>query len=1018
MNSNNLHHLIVHLANHPDSESSDKVNQANPDHFAVYKTLQEYSTRNFSGTVADLSKLISNEADLKFEQPEINELVQKIYQQAKSTRSVKNQITFLVTLIRYGNTYYNWDVAYPGLYYRYEDENSLHSEKDAIHLHAFRCLEKNFLESILHYKKFSKDERFGQIIFSAIGYGALLAPSMQKMFTNAQANQWVVEKHTVWVELKSKNAMDFNHSRWFPDPITELLILQWLKDFSSDFPHDHAMLGYLKRFLNKGLVPKTFQPKSIAEFSKWAASYLFCILPPHLFNAASNTNSSSVFAETWLRISSGKRINRFSSIINAKTKSAAFIITDTGVPIPDSNMENYIKEFKGFLKNESKKETIKNLGDFLTSKQQEIPAIIFILGQFCLHLLKHGGRVKSKLEIVTVTRYLNSLSTPLIASFSGKEIRDFTEDQWIGYLQDAINISKDQMTKNRMGEFALFLLTIPHIPQFNSDELDGPKNNKKVNANLVCFTEFEAALELFPKRDRISTMRRLVGILGMYCGLRSGEAMHVRIRDFSGKSQPELRIWTTLYYRTKNRSHRLVDLKGVLPENHFNELMNFIALRKQEESKISNQLLFCFKDTPSQPISYNDLISPIIKKLHEITGDQTIVFHTLRHSYSTFTLLRLMIPEYPCLLDKRLYFLNHELFDLDKCQRFRQRMLSNTSGLSKRDLLNQLSMSVGHASPLTTTNNYLHLFDWIIHRILSRRMAILSKKHIISLLDMDRTTYGYEVINKLRSGDMDYENILEYGRKPFIQKYSNPLLSQIEKPLKKRISKNRCYLDMTPLNVAEVCRIFFCLDAYIEDISSRLLIDPAYVCEIKKAAENLNGLTTRTGKQRFPLIMPPLSHLALKERDRLLAYAENSNLKKLCVRFGIEKFLSGDPNNRWEIKMGSLEDVRTYIAFLSEIGIPKSRILFWYYPDSNLSEKHREEKKKYWSKATGISVKNILTKPNKRARPSKNKKHKIGWISVFAKTTKKGSTDKCLGTQHAIYYIALFVRATIAVNSH
>jgi len=1010
MNSNNLHHLIVHLANHPDSESSDKVNQANPDHFAVYKILRKNLTSR---------KLISNETDLKFEKSIINAVVKKIYKQAKSTQSVQNQITFLVSIILYGNTHYNWSVAYPDLYYRCEDEKSQHSEKSAIHIHAFRRLEKKFLESLLYYKEFSRDERFGQIIFSAVGYGALLSPSMQKMFTHAKTNQWTVEKYASWVELKSKDTVEFNHSRWFPDHITELLILQWLKDFDCDFPHNYTVLGYLKCFLNKVLVPKTHQPKNMTEFSKWSESSLFFSLPTNILSAAKkNINSSSVFAETWLRISSGKRINRFSSIISAETKGAEFNIIDTAVPIPDSNMENYIKEFKGFLKNESKKETIKNLGDFLTSKQQEIPAIIFILGQFCLHLLKHGGRVKSKLEIVTVTRYLNSLSTPLIASFSGKEIRDFTEDQWIGYLQDAINISKDQMTKNRMGEFALFLLTIPHIPQFNSDELDGPKNNKKVNANLVCFTEFEAALELFPKRDRISTMRRLVGILGMYCGLRSGEAMHVRIRDFSGKSQPELRIWTTLYYRTKNRSHRLVDLKGVLPENHFNELMNFIALRKQEESKITNQLLFCFKDTPSQPISYNDLISPIIKKLHEITGDQTIVFHTLRHSYSTFTLLRLMIPEYPCLLDKRLYFLNHELFDLDKCQRFRQRMLSNTSGLSKRDLLNQLSMSVGHASPLTTTNNYLHLFDWIIHRILSRRMAILSKKHIISLLDMDRTTYGYEVINKLRSGDMDYENILEYGRKPFIQKYSNPLLSQIEKPLKKRISKNRCYLDMTPLNVAEVCRIFFCLDAYIEDISSRLLIDPAYVCEIKKATENLNGLTTRTGKQRFPLIMPPLPHLALKERDRLLAYAENSNLKKLCVRFGIEKFLSGDPNNRWEIKMGSLEDVRTYIAFLSEIGVPKSRILFWYYPDSNLSEKHREEKKKYWSKATGISVKNILTKPNKRARPSKNKKHKIGWISVFAKTTKKGSTDKCLGTQHAIYYIALFVRATIAVNSH
>jgi len=42
--------------------------------------------------------------------------------------------------------------------------------------------------------------------------------------------------------------------------------------------------------------------------------------------------------------------------------------------------------------------------------------------------------------------------------------------------------------------------------------------------------------------------------------------------------------------------------------------------------------------------------------------------------------------------------------------------------------------------------------------------------------------------------------------------------------------------------------------------------------------------------------------------------------------------------------------------------IPKSRILMWYYPDSNASEVERDEALKQWSKATGVDKNQIKTK--------------------------------------------------------
>jgi len=108
-----------------------------------------------------------------------------------------------------------------------------------------------------------------------------------------------------------------------------------------------------------------------------------------------------------------------------------------------------------------------------------------------------------------------------------------------------------------------------------------------------------------------------------------------------------------------------------------------------------------------------------MEAIHRVTGDTSLTFHHLRHSFSTFLLIRL-IRNAP-LPQSHPPFLRHGIFSDEERKRLRIELLHNVR--YGRQALFAVSQLLGHASPDTTLLHYSHLCDWLLATELSRPEA-------------------------------------------------------------------------------------------------------------------------------------------------------------------------------------------------------------------------------------------------------------------------------------------------------
>jgi len=109
------------------------------------------------------------------------------------------------------------------------------------------------------------------------------------------------------------------------------------------------------------------------------------------------------------------------------------------------------------------------------------------------------------------------------------------------------------------------------------------------------------------------------------------------------------------------------------------------------------------------------LFQPVQTALRTVSGDPSLRYHHLRHSFVTFTLLRLL-ERSPCELLPTAWLLDdHGDIALPNTTAD----ISVLAGLAPQDRpsrkrLWQLALWAGHASPEETLSTYSHLLDWVL----------------------------------------------------------------------------------------------------------------------------------------------------------------------------------------------------------------------------------------------------------------------------------------------------------------
>ncbi|MFC3051403.1 site-specific integrase [Kordiimonas pumila] len=242
------------------------------------------------------------------------------------------------------------------------------------------------------------------------------------------------------------------------------------------------------------------------------------------------------------------------------------------------------------------------------------------------------------------------------------------------------------------------------------------------------------AIETLEEPEIYQTQLKLILIFGFRCGLRIGEILKFRFRDIDPKSG-----WTVYVRGSRHGSNksdnalRRLELSVLFTADELELLKHYYHKLGLDNGR--GALLFGL-DGENIPLDQIVVSQKLGGALRQSTGNEEVVFHSLRHSCATYTWT---------ILSKE-HELAHKLtgYDAQKLASVRRYWMMGDDLV--RDALWQMTKGLGHASPATSAQTYLHLVMETVHRKLGR--AIWDKES----LQLSLKRFGNLRAKKLREG--------------------------------------------------------------------------------------------------------------------------------------------------------------------------------------------------------------------------------------------------------------------------
>ena len=536
------------------------------------------------------------------------------------------------------------------------------------------------------------------------------------------------------------------HRRWFADPLTHALILRLINKFPADLKCRNmsptvALTQYLKLIMPPGT---NITAKFISEMIFDSATKLGLRISSFLLSyAEERIKSVSLPILAWDRLLTGK-----CAVSNEQNRSSS--ATDTVVdyfPLKSAKkiasllqQEKMLKELlKTILPNDLKKKRTSSdareaVCKYYEKNSETMSETLACLALWSIDLLTHynrkeliGGRVKSSLRASSVQTYVSAIGKNLITAAGKTDILNLESDELHDLYQDSVELFSTAKIKStpaaRLHAFHQFLIARFGAPivDFSDISVSSGPAELGVSANLLSLSDFDnmkkALCPDFSKASRMRKMQTLIAIIGFRCGLRKNEALKLLLVDFQGEYEPELLVRNNRYAYVKSlESIRRIPLVPLLEEQELKLLMSWRRERLLEDQSLgishrSESLLFCNYDKPYSTLDSDEVFLTLEQAMRQVTGDQNLSFHKLRHSFATWMLL-MLLKDFPPDIRKRFHFLNHPQFDPATCQKRRKALLGNH--LQGRQVLYATSQLCGHTSPQVTLLHYLHLCDWLL----------------------------------------------------------------------------------------------------------------------------------------------------------------------------------------------------------------------------------------------------------------------------------------------------------------
>lgn len=667
----------------------------------------------------------------------------------------------VVAFLRAGVSNHNWDVEIPAYAMMAQGEKAVAHPQSFAKLPPYRAMVDTFMESLevstpsaSHLDENLRRYEAGQLIFSMISQGGLHHRHWLQKAVETLILGVVGQGQLIWLDLESGPQL----RRWFPDPVSALLIRRWFRRWQQQWP-DATPEQLLNVFLTSAPASPTTTatPKSLSFILSAAVTASSINHSGFVRNYQATGNASVSLPETaWRRLQT-KEIPRrpYNEPQQPMDLSQTTPVVDASVLVGDGT-ENGLATLgrvqKALSSTQSgKTRSRKMMAESLAqiAANERLAPIVRVLSLWCRSLITSRQETgKAKLKISSAKTYLSRIAKPLAVALAAvKNLNELGEDEW-EYIYETL-IGSAKSSNHRLNraiqarDFHEFLVDHFAFPEVHIERVSG--GERVVDADILTPAEYVRAkqiLQLHSADSRMARIRTLVLTLGFRCGLRRGEVQKIQLRDLPGVSEPELEnpqllIRPSAFGSVKtNAAIRRLPLSVLLTAEELRELRYWTQQRLSEQvAPRPMELLFCQRHQSHRVLSSLELFDPIQKAMQVASGTK-LRFHHLRHTFTTFTGLRLLEPAPDALMreewamdDNGIIVMPHWGEDFSALAD----LASAGSVTGKRLWL--LGQWCGHVTPGETLKSYSHLIDWVsFHERLAGENTLLSIRQQAYLL--------------------------------------------------------------------------------------------------------------------------------------------------------------------------------------------------------------------------------------------------------------------------------------------
>ena len=595
----------------------------------------------------------------------------------------------------------------------------------------------------------------GRLIFSLIVFGGAHNKRKLQLLVEAIPNGLRRLEGLTWMDIETDRGL----WRWFPDPVSMLLLQRWHRMYGADqWPRgtntDVVRLGF--NFLNflRVLPGNTSTPNVVfRQLIETSSTRDATWMEGVLHDVQRNPRATiSLPADAWARLLTKRVVSATSQKAGSvENKPIADLRPLTGKC--DSDAYAGVRAIQRVLRQATRKSSsgerdkTYQLLTGIVADDSWAP-VVRVLASWCASMRRYGGR-QGRLVTSSIQRYLSAIANPLVTILSGTgDLNELGEDEWEWvYDQLLSSASSGKRRSDRAivaGWFHAYMVAQYGMPEV---EIEGATVNGEVDANILTPAEYIRAHSILASSDaseRLIKIRKIVLTLGFRCGLRRTEIQKILIKDVQGLrnrswSRPELFTRGNKFDGQKSSSGtRRLPLWALLMEAELNQLQDWYQYRLQELNTKEDDLLFCAPQRGSQLIPQRELFTPIQEAMRLASGTDNLRFHHLRHSCVTLTGLRFF--------ERRSGELMREEWAKDDSGNIVMPhwgrdvfAIANRSPewAPTRKKLWFLALLAGHASPGQTLLSYTHLMDYINGvRQTERRLPLLTLRAQGNLLGL------------------------------------------------------------------------------------------------------------------------------------------------------------------------------------------------------------------------------------------------------------------------------------------